>query len=627
MREHWQPTIFERWEQGSKARALIVAQARTIRSTEEPPLLSLPASRHDLLTRLPRPLRVVCVALGAATGLAAAACGPTPAPTPSKPETKILTQPISIQTTQKTSLENFLPIKGLSRLTGGPHDSFLKGGIRDAFDAAPNVQIGCSPGVRKVLDEPMVVASASGTVKKVGNEKNRNDPDHSIVEIQKDDGSIVGAVHLDQIQVSVEDKVRGGETVIGKVSCEVPKGGYTEAMHVHVYLRDKNGKQIPIEGHTFSGHTIHAAAKESDGTMVREDGQVITAINGQRCGPDESSIKNCDGKRNDLNTGAVLGESVKVAALPTIPAAKPAPPAPTREAPKPAVKAQVPAMPWAQFSMGGLVEGKPAQGFKWIAADLWVKNLTSSWQKFSDSPTSRPSRQAKTIDSKDFDHDTSVDYTTGSYRDIPLFRDQPSGISIPPKGAVRFHVLAQIPATRQPKMFVLQPRERDALFHQLTVPFAGGNAPKALFERMTDFPEQSTETTFSCPRDRDISVKFKKLVKHEYPYAEFDLTIHNNGGSIIDLEDDLIRREAWSSSGIFLVTPFNTTVFRIRGPKIPPDQEKVGSMGVQLAYEFGSEEAHVITYPQLIRLTIYPYHSTNQPNCTRRDMLFRIDGP
>lgn len=541
---------------------------------------------------------------------------------------------------KKTSLENFLPFKGLSRFTGGPHDSFRKGGIRDGFDVAPDVSVACSPGVRKVLDEPLVVASASGTVKKVGNERDPNDPSHSIVEIQKADGSIVGATHLDQIPVSVGDKVIGGETVIGKVSCAVPKGGYTEATHVHVSVRDKNGNQIPIGGHTFSGYTVRAAAKEYDGTMIREDGQVITAIDGQRCGPEESSIKACDGERNDLTTGAVLGESVKAPPLPTVAAAKPAPaapPAPTREVPKPTVKAQIPAMPWAQVSLGGLAEGQtatlsggysrePDRGFKRVAAYLWVRNPTSSWQTFSDSPTGGLPGRAKTIDSSDFEHPADVKYSMGSL-DTSL-----AGIPIPPKGAVRFHILTQIPETRQPKMFVLQSQKMAELF-QLTLPFTEGNTPKALFERTTDFPTQSTETTLSCPRDRDIKVKLNKLVpvKDWIPYAKFDLTIHNNGGRTIKPDDYYTITETWSLSGMFVETQANHTLFKITGPSIPPDRDGVGSMGAQLAYDFGGwdrNKAPVVTYPQLVRITIHPGgRQPNQPACAKKEMLFRIDGP
>lgn len=54
MREHWQPTI----------------------EANRPP------NQRDLLTQLPRPLRIVSAALSAAISLALAACGPTPAPTP-----------------------------------------------------------------------------------------------------------------------------------------------------------------------------------------------------------------------------------------------------------------------------------------------------------------------------------------------------------------------------------------------------------------------------------------------------------------------------------------------------------------------------------------------------------------
>ena len=302
-------SIFQRLEQGSAARGLMLAQAEQayLARTRDRIVELVPTSsvRGSSRWRLPKSALFAFGVISMGSLALLAACGPTPAPSPINPETKI-------QPTQGY----FLPFNGLSRFTGGPHDSFRKGGIKDGIDIAPDVPVACSPGVRKMLDEPLVVASASGTVRKVGNEKNRDDPDHSIVEIKKDDGSIVGAMHLDQIPVSVGDRAIGGRTVIGKVSCEVPPEGKTDAMHVHVYVRDQQGNQIPIAERVFSGYTVQAAAKEYDGTMTRAGEQVRTAFEGKRCGPDENSIKACGGIRNDLGGGEVLGAAVKAQEIP-----------------------------------------------------------------------------------------------------------------------------------------------------------------------------------------------------------------------------------------------------------------------------------------------------------------------
>lgn len=312
MREHWQPTIFERWEQGSKARALIAAQARTILSTEEPSLLSLPASRHDLLTRLPRPLRVVCVALGTATGLAAAACGPTPAPKPSEVR-QPGSSPVLATKVETPPSARTLPLDGEVYFTQGAHSSDgSPTGVKSGIDLAPKRVVNCVLGALPI-EEQSALATASGKITIVGNERDANDPNHSIVEIQESGtGLRFGVMHLSELpdHVRVGSEVSAG-TPIGKPSCEVPKGGKTTGVHAHQYVKNQKGNYLPINGLTFSGWTIQGdiMTKGSEKRMADQ----------RRCATDQA----CGGIRNDLgvfwrSSKSGLVESVKVAPLPTV---------------------------------------------------------------------------------------------------------------------------------------------------------------------------------------------------------------------------------------------------------------------------------------------------------------------
>ncbi len=214
-----------------------------------------------------------------------------------------------------------LPIAGKSHYLGGPHDTNLRGGIKNSIDIGPEVVVKCEPGVYKVLDKPPVVASASGRVKAIGDEKDRTDKLHSVIEIATSNGNTLAMMHLAQFKVSVGDEVIGGITEIAKFSCEYVPGGTIEGMHVHIALYGPDGEQIPIEGHTFSGFEVHDGKKDYDGTMSRANEPVRTA-NRARCGPSQASIDRCGGIRNDLITDSralVVNSKKSVSPIPTIP--------------------------------------------------------------------------------------------------------------------------------------------------------------------------------------------------------------------------------------------------------------------------------------------------------------------
>lgn len=316
MREHWQPSTFGRLEQGSRVRALMVERARAAWSTAEPSLLFLPPSQRGLLTRLPGPFRVVSATLSVAIGLASTACGPTPAPKPSE-----VRQPGSspvLATKVETTPERILPLSGPVYFTQGAHSSDGSStGIKSGIDLAPKRVVNCALGTRAVVEEQIARATASGIITIVGNERDTNDPNHSIVEIQEDGtGLRFEVMHLAELpnHIQVGGRVSAG-FLIGKSSCEVPKGGKTTGVHLHQYVKNQKGNYLPINGLTFSGWTIQ-------GDIMTKGGEKRVADQ-RRCATDQA----CGGIRNDLGTGAVLGESVKVAALPTVALAKPAPPA------------------------------------------------------------------------------------------------------------------------------------------------------------------------------------------------------------------------------------------------------------------------------------------------------------
>lgn len=301
----------------------------------------------------------ILYAAGAATGILAVACSSSPSTPTVKPDkipilnhqtvnnqpdiTPIANSQIVIA--QALPTEFYWPFLGLQYFSGAPHDSFLKDGIRDAIDIAPSGAFGCPPGQRKVAEQP-VLATASGTIKTMGDQADRSKPNHSIMEIETAD-YIVGMEHLDQMLGSVGQEVIGGRTIIAKASCETPPGGKTTGIHVHLYIRDKNGKQIPIANHNISGWLIIAGSTPYNGTLTKAGEETRTA-NVERCGPSKESITSdkCNGTRDDLlyiPTSSLISKPGPVPALQPTPTpiksqptpAHRIPPTPIRQEPTP----------------------------------------------------------------------------------------------------------------------------------------------------------------------------------------------------------------------------------------------------------------------------------------------------
>lgn len=205
---------------------------------------------------------------------------------------------------QEEEFPRILPLSGELFLTQGAHanDDSLTG-IKSSIDFAPKEVKKCPPGARVTVDQP-AVATTSGIITIVGNERDRNDPNHSIVEIKEDGtGLRFGTMHLDDIDknVQVGEKVKKGD-VIGKPSCEVPKGGQTTGVHIHSYVKDANGSFAPITGQEISGWKI-------EGDRMTKKGEKDRIANTSRCATDTA----CGGIRNDLlntpktSSKAVLG--------------------------------------------------------------------------------------------------------------------------------------------------------------------------------------------------------------------------------------------------------------------------------------------------------------------------------
>lgn len=208
---------------------------------------------------------------------------------------------------QEEVFPRILPLSGEIFLTQGAHaNDDSPTGIKSSIDFAPKEVKDCPPGARVIVEQP-AVATTSGTITIVGNEKDRNDPNHSIVEIKEDGtGLRFGTMHLDKIpeNIQVGEKANKGD-VIGKPSCEVPKGGQTTGVHVHSYVKDASGNFLPINGQEVSGWKI-------DGDKMTRKGEKDRTADTRRCATDTA----CGGIRNDLvnnpiktSNKAVLGAS------------------------------------------------------------------------------------------------------------------------------------------------------------------------------------------------------------------------------------------------------------------------------------------------------------------------------
>lgn len=195
-----------------------------------------------------------------------------------------------------------LPLGETPYLTAGPHSDGLSGGVKYAIDLAPRSAISCPGGIP--LRDALVMSAMDGEVTTKGDENNKNDPNHSIVEVTNSSGLTTGYMHLKDIKVQKGQKVQRG-TPLGNASCEFPPGGSSSGIHLHFDVK-KDGKPVPIEGVTLSGWEIVARSGNYQGMMVW--GSEVRTADKRRCGPDEQSIKACGGIRNDLVSGGnVLG--------------------------------------------------------------------------------------------------------------------------------------------------------------------------------------------------------------------------------------------------------------------------------------------------------------------------------
>lgn len=192
---------------------------------------------------------------------------------------------------QEEEFPRIVPLSGEVFLTQGAHaNDDSPTGIKSSIDFAPKEVKNCPPGARVTVDQP-AVATTSGTITIVGNERDRNDPNHSIVEIKEEGTNLrFGTMHLDDIEknIQVGEKINKGD-VLGKPSCEVPKGGQTTGVHIHSYVKDANGSFAPINGQEVSGWKI-------EGDKMTKKGEKARTADTRRCSTDTA----CEGIRNDL---------------------------------------------------------------------------------------------------------------------------------------------------------------------------------------------------------------------------------------------------------------------------------------------------------------------------------------
>lgn len=229
---------------------------------------------------IPKPI----LGLATRTFLAAFLLGGCAAP----PEAQVSKPGVSSTSSKDLSLH--LPFSNTWFLTGGPHSDGLSNGKRYALDFSPPEVIACPGG--KPLENRFVEASGSGTVKRVGNEKDPTDKYHSIVEIEHINGLTTGYMHLANMRVRVDDKVEAGAK-LGNPSCDKPPGGNTNGEHNHFYVL-LNGQPTDIAGFEFSGWKAVADEGNYQGRMVK--GNLLRIANVGRCPTDNA----CNGLRNDL---------------------------------------------------------------------------------------------------------------------------------------------------------------------------------------------------------------------------------------------------------------------------------------------------------------------------------------
>jgi len=167
-------------------------------------------------------------------------------------------------------------------LLNGPHYIARGPGVRYALDFSSVQKIPCSPGDKKSIKDAKAVPSKRGTVKIAGgkDKNDRNDPLHSIVEIDIGNGYSLEYVHLDNIVVNVGDVVRR-EQELGAMSCEVPAPYInsegrtvipsTDEIHLHWGVK-KDGKPVRIDGLVFrGGWEVKEGQNPGEGIIRRTD--------------------------------------------------------------------------------------------------------------------------------------------------------------------------------------------------------------------------------------------------------------------------------------------------------------------------------------------------------------------
>lgn len=218
--------------------------------------------------------------------------------------------------------------------TGGPHYDGLSGGVKYAVDFSPTDKALKCPD-----SEPyrlkFVRAIADGVVAVSGNEKDKKDKNHSIVEVDHSGQFTSGYMHLADIQVEVGEEVKQGDP-LGYASCEIPPGGSTGGIHVHEYGKE-GGEPIEVDRLVMSGWTIEGTGENYQGTMTKS-GEDTRVADVNRCGPQTYSIRQCNGLRNDIAWGNVMAERAPtIAPVPTIAKVPTIAPVPTL-APVPTVR-------------------------------------------------------------------------------------------------------------------------------------------------------------------------------------------------------------------------------------------------------------------------------------------------
>ncbi len=161
-----------------------------------------------------------------------------------------------------------------------------------------------------VLKDWHVVASKSGRVTIVGNEKNRADPNHGIVQIKHPDGKSTRYTHAANIKVKEGQEVAKWQR-IANPSCEHPPDGNTTGVHLDFMMLDQFGKRIDSRGITLSGWKVKGGLNYQ-GTMEK-DGEKTRTASTKRCATDSA----CGGLRNDLIIFEAARAVLGVSATPT----------------------------------------------------------------------------------------------------------------------------------------------------------------------------------------------------------------------------------------------------------------------------------------------------------------------